>query len=321
LRKTLDFYNIDQPYQMCQSAKAPALETKSETPMCVVNIPPHVDQQESFVTLSFPEKDNFMLSKIRYMIVTSIFILLFTAIVLLLANYWLLKQKRLLTTNSEIYNNMAHEFRTPLTNIQLAANLLAKDPTSPSKDKFLEVIQKENSRLIQQVERVLHVARLDNGDYSLKNEAVDIVSLFDAVVEDMHMRIEEKNATVIIDPIPADLAIHGDRLHLTNVFRNLMDNALKYSTEKPEIRIAAREEKDGILISIEDNGIGIPASQSQLIFEKFQRIRDGRIDEERGFGLGLSYVKRIVELHKGFIQLDCGVQQGSRFNVFLPKFC
>jgi signal transduction histidine kinase len=246
---------------------------------------------------------------------------LFTAAVLLLANYWLLRQKRLLSTNAEIYNNMAHEFRTPLTNIQLAASLLSKDPQNPAKDKFIDVIQKENARLIQQVERVLHVARLDHGDYALKNEPLALMPLLTSVVEDMQMRIDEKKASVTFDPIPEGMEINGDRLHLTNVFRNLIDNALKYTSAAPVIRISAREEKDGILISIEDNGIGIPASQSQVIFEKFQRIRDGRIDDEKGFGLGLSYVKRIVELHKGFVQLDCGVEQGSRFNVFLPKFC
>jgi len=137
----------------------------------------------------------------------------------------------------------------------------------------------------------------------------------------MQIQITEKKATVLIEQMPADYVLHGDKLHLTNVFRNLIENALKYSGQHPEIKISAREEKDGLLISVQDNGIGIPASQSQLIFEKFQRIQDGRMDSEKGFGLGLSYVKRIVELHKGFIQLDCGVQQGSRFNVFLPKFC
>ena len=321
LRKTLDFYNIDLSYKMAQTTCAPSPKDKSATPMCVVNIPPHIDQQESFVTLSFPEKKDVMFDKIRYMIGTSILILAFTAFVLLLANYWLMKQKKLLKTNAEIYNNMAHEFRTPLTNIQLAANLLTKDPTNPAKDKFVEVIQKENTRLIQQVERVLHMARLDNGDYALKNESLNMSALLHAVIEDMHMQISERNANVLVEQMPTDYEVQGDRLHLTNVFRNLIDNALKYSGQQPEIKISAREEKDGLLISIQDNGIGIPASQSQLIFEKFQRIQDGRMDGEKGFGLGLSYVKRIVELHKGFIQLDCGVQQGSRFNVFLPKFC
>jgi signal transduction histidine kinase len=321
LRRTLDFYNIDLNYQISQSPAEPVAATQGNAPQCVVNIPPHIDQQESFVTLAFPGKEKFMLGKLKYMIGASLLILLFTAIVLLLANWWLHRQKRLLRTNAEIYNNMAHEFRTPLTNINLAANLLSKNVTQPGDAKFLDIIQKENARLIQQVERVLHLARLDNGDYALKPELLNLRALLAAVCEEMQMQIEEKNAVVSIQGLPEGYEIQGDKQHLTNAFRNLIDNALKYSDSKPEIRISAREEKDGILISVQDNGIGIPASQSRYVFEKFQRLQDGQQQDQKGFGLGLAYVKRIVELHKGFIQLDCGLTKGSRFNVFLPKFC
>jgi two-component sensor histidine kinase len=321
LKKTLDFYNINLNYQMTQTPVEPAEQTGKEAPQCVVNIPPHIDQQESFVALAFPEKEKFMMGKLKYMIGASLVILLFTAIVLWLANWWLLKQKRLLRTNMEIYNNMAHEFRTPLTNINLAATLLSKNITQQGDRKFLDIINKENSRLIQQVERVLHLARLDNGDYALKNERLHLKTLLVNVCDEMEIQIQEKNAMVSFQDIPDKFEIYGDRQHLINVFRNLIDNALKYSEQQPEITISAREEKDGILISVQDNGIGIPVSQSRVIFEKFQRIQDGQLCEQKGFGLGLAYVKRIVELHKGFIQLDSNTDQGSRFNVFLPKFC
>ena len=319
LRKTLDFYNIDLNYQISQSPEAPQLDHKQGNQMCVVSIPPQVDQQESFVTLAFPEKEKFMMGKIKYMIGASMLILLFTAIVLWFANWWLLKQKRLLRTNAEIYNNMAHEFRTPLTNIQLATSLLSKDLSNPGSAKFLDIIQKENTRLIHQVERVLHLARIDNGDYALKNEQLYVKPLLNSVVDEMQMQIEEKKAIVSLKQIPDGHEIYGDRQHLMNVFRNLIDNALKYTEQQPIIVISTKEEKDGILISVQDNGIGIPVSKSKLIFEKFQRIQEGQQSEQKGFGLGLAYVKRIVELHKGFIQLDCGMDHGSRFNVFLPK--
>jgi len=319
LRKNLDFYNIDLNYQISQSSCRPQSDAKNATPACVVNIPPHTDQPESFVTLAFPEKEKFMSGNLKYMIGASMLILLFTAIVLWLANWWLMKQKKLLSTNAEIYNSMAHEFRTPLTNIQLAASLLSKDPASPGNVKLLDIITKENSRLIQQVERVLHLARIDNGDYALKSERMPVKALVASVIDDMQMQIEEKKAIVSLDQIPDTFEITGDRQHLTNAFRNLIDNALKYSVEKPVITILAREEQDGILISFQDNGIGIPASRSNQIFDKFHRIQDTQVNEQKGFGLGLAYVKRIIELHKGFIKLDCGMQQGSCFNVYLPK--
>ena len=319
LRKTLDFYKIDLNYQISQSPEAPKADQKEGKQMCVINIPPQPDQKASYVTLAFPEKEKFMMGKIKYMIGASMLILLFTAIVLWLANWWLMKQKRLLRTNAEIYNNMAHEFRTPLTNIQLASSLLSKDPSNPGNSKFLDIIQKENARLIQQVERVLHLARIDHGDYALKSEQLYVKPLIAAVVEEMQMQIDEKKATVSLAQITEGHAIFGDRQHLMNVFRNLIDNALKYTEHQPEITISTREEKDGILISVQDNGIGIPVSKSKVIFEKFQRIQDSQLHDQKGFGLGLAYVKRIVELHKGFIQLDCGTDHGSRFNVFIPK--
>lgn len=319
LRRSLDFYNIDLPFHIEQTHTEPQEDTKEAAPMCVVNIPPKPDQEESFISVVFPGKDTFMLGKVKYMIGASLLILFFTAIVLLLANWWLHKQKRLLRRNVDMYNNMAHEFRTPLTNINLAAQLMSKKIDDPKAQKFLDIITKENSRLIHQVEHVLHMAKIDNGVYLLKNESISLKALLTEVEHEMEMQIDEKQGRINFDQIPGHLEIYGDKQHLTNVFRNLIDNALKYSVSQPEINITAREEKDGILISVEDNGIGIPASQSRMIFEKFQRLPNEQEAEPKGFGLGLAYVKRVVELHKGFIQVDCAISKGSRFNVFLPK--
>lgn len=321
LRKTLDFYNIDIGYQVSQSMGEPTAEGANKNPSCVVNIPSQADQEASFIKLDFPEKEKFMMGKLRYMIGSSVLILLFTAIVLLLANWWLLKQKKLLRTNVDMYNNMAHEFRTPLTNISLAASLLAKESSAPQRDKFLDIISRENSKLIHQVERVLHLARLENGDYAFTPEHISLRPLLNSVLDDLEIQIDQRKAAVIIDDVSEDIRIFGDKPHLVNVFRNLIENALKYAIEQPRILISAKEENDGILISIQDNGIGIPVSQREFIFEKFQRVQQGNLHEQKGFGLGLAYVKRIIELHKGFIQVDSEVNKGSRFNVYLPKMC
>jgi two-component system phosphate regulon sensor histidine kinase PhoR len=145
--------------------------------------------------------------------------------------------------------------------------------------------------------------------------------LLRSVTDDLEIQIDQRKAEVIIEDIPDDIQIFGDKQHLVNVFRNLIENALKYATEQPKILITSKEQNEGILISIQDNGIGIPASQREYIFEKFQRVQQGNLHEQKGFGLGLSYVKRIVELHKGFIQVDSEINKGSRFNVYLPKMC
>jgi signal transduction histidine kinase len=321
LRRTLDFYNIDLNYRVTQTGEKPAAPAKSEAPCCIVNVPSGSNQQASFIKLDFPDKENFILGKLKYMIGSTVLILLFTAFVLLLANWWLLKQKRLLQTNVDIYNNMAHEFRTPLTNISLAANLLSKNAEDPKSQKFLEIISRENSKLIQQVERVLHLAKLDNSEYALVRERMELKSVLEPICDDLGIQIEERGASIQMDNVATDLEIYGDRLHLSNVFRNLIDNALKYGGDRPQISIYAKDLEDNILISVQDSGPGIPSSQRQSIFEKFQRIQHGNLHEQKGFGLGLAYVKRIIEMHKGKVELDCEFKNGSRFNVYIPKMC
>jgi signal transduction histidine kinase len=319
LRKTLDFYNIDLSYEMSQSQEDPGKHA-SQTPACVVSLPSHDTSEEaSFIALDFPDMQSYMMDKMKFMIGASVIILLFTAIVLLFANWWLIKQKRLLRTNVEMYNNMAHEFRTPLTNINLAAGLMHQGPEGGDQ-KLLDIIKRENGKLMQQVERILHLARLDNGEYDLKKESLPLRYLLQNVLDELQIQIEERNAEVRIDGIPDNLDIYGDQQHLANVFRNLIDNALKYSTHHPVISLTATEEDKNVIISVEDNGIGIPSSQSRLIFEKFQRIHQGNLHEQKGFGLGLAYVKKIIELHQGRIEVASEVNQGSCFNVYLPKY-
>ena len=319
LKRTLAFYNIDLDYNLSQTCIEPKAATMDGGPMCIVNIPPHSDQQESFVTLTFPNKQQYMNGKLKYMIGTSLLILLFSALVLWFANWWLLRQKKLLRLNMEMYNHMAHEFRTPLTNIQLASGMLSNQMTSSGSQKFVEIIRNENSRLIQQVERVLHLARLDTTDYTLQKESFKVQDIIHSVQEDLAIQIEEKQATLNIHALPLNYEIYGDRQHLINAFRNLIDNALKHSGPKPEITFSAQEQNEGIILSVEDNGKGISPDQSRQIFKKFQQLPEECATGRKGFGLGLAYVKRIVELHKGFIQLNSALGKGSRFDVYLPK--
>lgn len=321
LRKTLDFYNIDLSYQVTQADEAPIGNEQVEKATCIVNVPSHTEEEAgSYIILDFPEKKTFMLGKMKFMTGASLLILFFTAIVLLLANWWLLKQKRLLRTNVEMYNNMAHEFRTPLTNIQLAATLLNKESQNLKSTKFLDIISRENDKLIHQVERILHLARLDNGEYALQNERINLKSLITTVLHELEIQIDERKAIVHQEDISENLEITGDLQHLSNVFRNLIDNALKYATSQPIINIHAKEQAENIVISVQDNGIGIPSSQTKMIFEKFQRIPQGNLHEQKGFGLGLAYVKKIVDLHKGSIRVESELNHGSLFQVYLPKY-
>jgi signal transduction histidine kinase len=218
---------------------------------------------------------------------------------------------------------MAHEFRTPLTNIGLASKMLSKKHKDLKENELLKIIGRENAKLVNQIERVLHLAKVENGEYHLQKESLNLKSLFNSVHEEMEMQIEAKEAHFNIENVSDDLAIYGDKLHLGNVFKNLLDNALKYSNEEPRIDISAHPNGKGIHIQFQDNGIGIPKCDQKNIFEKFQRMpsdSNGKnIKNCRGFGLGLSYVKMMVELHNGNIKVNNNGKQGTQFEIFLPS--
>jgi signal transduction histidine kinase len=318
LRQSLDFYQIGLDYSLSFTADSVQEPCSKGIYQCQVPLPVDSTAQTAFMQVNFPDRQSFMLEKMHFMVTATILILLFTAAVLLFANWSLLKQKRLLETNMDFFNNMAHEFRTPLTNVGLAVNMLGKKHQELKENPFVDIVRRENARLQAQVERVLHLARVENGDYSLQKEHLNLKSLLASVCHDMAMQIERSGATVSLDEAPDSYEVYGDRLHLSNVFRNLLDNALKYACEKPLICISAQEHRRGILIQVQDNGVGIPASQCELIFEKFQRAGQGDLHEQKGFGLGLAYVKSMVELHKGFVRVFSEVNKGSRFEVYLP---
>jgi len=318
LRESLDFYQIDLDFEMALSGNSSPPKSLPGVYQCAIPVTTNAVDSAAFIHLNFPEKRAFMLGKMRFMIITTVLILLFTAAVLWFANWSLLKQKRLLETNVDFFNNMAHEFRTPLTNVGLATSMLAKKNKDPKEHQMIEVIRRENTKLLAQVERVLHLARVENGDYCLHKEPVQVKALLEGVREEMAMQIEARGAVVNLGNISETFEVFGDRLHLSNVFRNLLDNALKYSCSRPEIQLSVQARTKGILIQVQDNGIGIPASDCQLIFEKFQRVNAGDLHTQKGFGLGLAYVKSMVELHKGSVRASSEPNKGSRFEVFLP---
>lgn len=317
LRKSLDFYQIRLDYRLTQIDGTPP---QTAGPGCgwTIALPTAEGADPAYLLLDFPQKHAFVLSEMKFMIAATVLILLFTTVVLLFANWALLRQKRLLQTNVDFFNNMAHELRTPLTNVGLAAGMFAKKHPEIKDHNLLGIIRRENAKLLAQVERMLHLARIENGDHVLQKERLHLRSLLQSVVDEMGMQIQERRAVVRQADVPDSLEVVGDRLHLGNVFRNLLDNALKYGGPSPEIVISAQEHPKGVLISIQDNGAGIPAAERKLIFEKFQRTGQGDLHEQKGFGLGLAYVKSMVELHKGFVRVSSELNRGSRFEVFLP---
>lgn len=312
LKQTLAFYNINLPYRILPAQKA---ATCGSNYCCALN---PVSDQDGFIQLDFPQKQQYLQAKMSFMFLSSVLIVLFVSGVFLFANYTLIRQKQLNEIHVDFFNNMAHELLTPLTNIKLAVKLLIKKQKTLVNNNYVHIIQKEGQKLIQQVERVLHLAKLENGQYQLKKETFNLVELMEQVVDEMRLKIDDAHATIRIQATTTDWQVVGDKFHLGNAFRNLIDNALKYSTNRPQLTISFKKQSGGVFILFEDNGIGISKTHQSLIFKKFQRIRTGNRHDQKGFGLGLAYVKMIMERHQGFVKIFSELNKGSRFDLFLP---
>lgn len=252
----------------------------------------------------------------------------FSSVVLLLVitffSYTLfviLKQKRLSEIQKDFINNMTHEFKTPIATIAVSAEVL-KDPNIVQQPErlmnYAGIIEKENLRLKQQVERVLQMARLDKEDIGLKKERVNIHQLIQDSIRHHATTLQERKGIVSCEMKASDTQVEADKLHLTSVFNNLLDNAIKYCKVIPEITVRTLNHNKGILVEVLDNGIGISPENQRRVFQKFYRVPTGNVHDVKGFGLGLSYAKTVVEAHGGEISLQSEIGKGCVFRIYIP---
>lgn len=233
----------------------------------------------------------------------------------------IMKQKKLSEMKSDFINNMTHELKTPIATISLASEALNdKDiqQLPDMRDRYLKVISDENGRLAEQVERVLNMAAMDKRDFNLKEEVLDIHELIASAVEKTSLQVEKRSGTIktILEANHSNVSV--DRTHMTNIVQNLLDNANKYSPESPNISIRTFDNMDRISISVQDHGIGMSQEAQRHIFEKFYRVSTGNIHNVKGFGLGLAYVKTMVEAQGGAIKVESELNKGSKFIISLP---
>ena len=268
----------------------------------------------------FPKKKTYLLGQIEIWLYLSL--VLFIVILFFIYALWIiLKQRRLSFIQKEFINNMTHEFNTPISTIELSANVI-KDPSivnDPERLRnYADIISEENLRLKTQVERILQVITLEKGDIVAKPEPVNVENSIRKVVSIMEPLIIEKKGRVEFDYQAKNCMIFVDNLHFKNVIFNLFDNALKYCKNPPVIQIHTSNVNDKIEIRIEDNGIGIDPSQWKKIFEKFYRIPTGDLHNVKGFGLGLHYVSRIIKSFDGKISVNSTPGTGSCMIIHLP---
>jgi len=222
---------------------------------------------------------------------------------------------------TDFINNMTHEFKTPIATISLASEMLLKKSVLDDREKserYAKIIYDENTRLQNHVEQILSVSMLDRGKYRLKKKDTDIHELINEVVANFSLTIKERGGKIRTHFCASQYIIQVDKAHITNVIINLLDNANKYSTDQPWIRIGTQSTEDGLIISVEDKGSGISVEHQKQVFKHLYRIPTGNIYNVKGFGIGLYYVKTIVEAHGGHINLKSELNKGSRFDVYLP---
>ncbi len=233
----------------------------------------------------------------------------------------ILKQKRLSEIQNDFINNMTHEFKTPIATIAISSGVLKHPGIAQSPGRLLNyasIISQEADRLQKGVERVLQMAVLEKDEIKLKKETISLHDLLTTVAEPFGVLLAGREGTLTFDLAARPDAVVADRLHLTNVLYNLLDNAVKYTPDRPDIRIATRNEKNGVCLSVTDNGIGIAPEHQKQVFEKFYRVPTGNRHDVKGFGLGLHYVRSIVKTHCGRTALSSCPGRGSTFSIWLP---
>ncbi len=277
---------------------------------------------EKSYMLFFPNYKNHLLQKIFSQLLFSIF--LFGAILFSFFMVWqsLEKQRRLTELKNDFISNVTHELKTPITTVGVALEALSSFNAlqNPQRtEEYLNISKHELQRLSILVDKVLKMSLFEKKEPELKLETFDMQELIHSVLRSMKLQFEKFSAKVNIDFEGANFAIKGDKIHLTNVVYNLIDNALKYSVEKPEINLLLKQNDHQLELIIQDKGIGIEKDLISKIFEKFFRVPQGNQHDIKGYGLGLSYVAGVIKKHQGKIEVNSQINKGTAFTISLPK--
>jgi two-component system phosphate regulon sensor histidine kinase PhoR len=288
----------------------------------VANLFPNdVFNRDDLLLLYLGDKFNYILINMWPMLLSSAIFSLIIIVVFAYTMQTILRQKRVADIKSDFINNMTHEFKTPIATIAIA-NEAIKDPRIHNNDERLSyyttVIRDENERMLKQVENVLQMAQIDKGELTLRKENVDMHDVIIKAINKVMLQVEQRNGVIESQLNAEDFIVYGDGNHLLNSVINLLDNANKYSTESPQIKVSTANSDGFIVIAVTDHGIGMSREVQKKIFETFFRAQTGNIHDVKGFGLGLSYVKAIVDAHAGTISVKSDTQSGSTFTIQLP---
>lgn len=268
----------------------------------------------------FPSKANVIIRQMNVWVVSS-FLILLVVIFFSYAIVIILRQKRLSEVKTDFINNMTHELKTPISTISVSSEMLLRDDVGRDPERraqYARIIKSENERLKTQVERVLQVAKLSPEKLKLRPETVDMHLLINDAVTSVRVQLEERSGSLTTDLSAVNVMVEGDVVHLTNLIHNLLDNAIKYGGEHPTVEVVTSSNEQWFKMSVIDDGIGIAVKHQKMIFDKFYRVPTGDVHDVKGFGLGLFYVKTVVDAHRGKVTVASTPEKGSTFSVQLP---
>jgi len=321
------FHKVDFIYQVYESSRDVMVfeeKVSSNVDNTTIVYPtnlPKLTESTYYFKINFPQRP-IVSSVMIFVWATSIIAL---TIVLVFFGYSLdviIRQKRLSEFQKNFINNLAHEFKTPISTIGIAAEVLIEPEivNEPERLKsYAGIIKNENTRLTGQVSKILELAKLENEELVLNKESFHLNELLNEIVASFNVRLADVGGKLIVESIAVNDVIEADIVHLQNVINTLLDNALKYNDKTPEIVLTTGRDDVGLFLSIADNGIGIPKEYHRKIFEKFFRVPTGNVHNVKGYGLGLNYVKMLAKAHEWRLRLDSQLNKGSIFTIIIPQ--
>ena len=329
IETALKRYNIKEPfeYSITNIFQMPTVTSKGydrNADATYIDIPLSTEESQPLyetLHLAILEKRSFLLRKMSWYIAGSI---LFTIIIIsafTLTIRTLFNQKKLSEIKSDFINNMTHELKTPLATISLAIDALTNEKVIHDTEKiryYSGMIKDENKRMNKQVEKILQSARIEKQDIKLNLQVLNAHKIINNVADNVNLQVLDKNGKLTVSTEAKHFNVMADEVHFSNVVFNLLDNAIKYSKDNLEIKISTKNQGKMLVLKVQDNGIGMNKETQSRVFEKFYRAHTGNLHDVKGFGLGLSYVKAIVEAHGGKAKVESTLGKGSTFSLYFP---
>lgn len=281
------------------------------------------DRGTSYYTLyiDFPEKSKHILSDISYILLLSLFFIFIIIVAFSSSLYQLVKQKKISEIKTDFINNMTHEFKTPIATINLALDSIKNPKILKDEEKvlrYIKMIRDENKRMHGQVENVLRISRLEKNQIEINKDAIDLHDVIEDAVSHVSLLALDKKGTITTHFSAIQSESLANQFHMTNVLVNMLENALKYSVDPPKIDIYTESTNKNLVIKIKDEGIGMSKQAQKYVFDKFYREQKGNIHDVKGHGLGLAYVKEIIDNHHGTVFVESEKGKGSTFTIKLP---